>query len=157
MTPSQAPRAPASASVPPLEKASADMLASEKRHTPAEMAAASLKEAANAHVKAIGGMDAKGVLSQSDFSAINTGLGKAIASVPTSKVMDVYNAMAKVTGDTGVVNKLYSTVNPADALTKYLDQAGVKRYLSSSGHRVVEGRALKGIKLQEGSEGRELC
>merc|ERR1712226_1206619 len=61
----------------------------------AAMDGASLKEAANAHVKTIGGMDAKGVLSQSDFSAINTGLGKAIASVPTSKVMDVYNAMAK--------------------------------------------------------------
>merc|ERR1711915_198908 len=47
------------------------------------------------------------------------GLGKAIASVPTSKVMDVYNAMAKVTGDTGVINKLYSTVNPADAQAAY--------------------------------------
>merc|ERR1712211_99215 len=76
----------------------------------AAMDGASLKEAANAHVKAIEGMDAKGVLSQSDFSSINAGLGKAIASVPTSKVMDVYNAMAKVTGDTGVINKLYSTV-----------------------------------------------
>merc|ERR1712228_995349 len=60
----------------------------------AAMDGASLKEAANAHVKAIGGMDAKGVLSQSDFSA-------------------------KVTGDTGVINKLYSTVNPADAQAAY--------------------------------------
>merc|ERR1719237_407107 len=85
----------------------------------AAMDGASLKEAANAHVKAIGGMDAKGVLSQSDFLAINTGLGKAIASVPTSKVMDVYNAMATVTGDTGVINKLYSTVKPADAQAAY--------------------------------------
>merc|ERR1712007_212347 len=33
-------------------------------------------------------------LKQADFEAINAGLGKAIASVPTSKVMDVYNAMA---------------------------------------------------------------
>merc|ERR1712083_821510 len=61
----------------------------------------------------------KGVLSQSDFSAINTGLGKAIASVPTSKVMDVYNAMAQVVGSSGVLNKLYSTVNPADAQAAY--------------------------------------
>merc|ERR1712151_1464856 len=58
------------------------------------MDGAALKEAAMAHVKAIDGMDAKGVLSQSDFEAINAGLGKAIASVPTSKVMDVYNSMA---------------------------------------------------------------
>merc|ERR1711920_642693 len=71
----------------------------------AAMDGASLKEAANAHVKAIGGMDAKGMLSQSDFSAINTGLGKAIASVPTSKVMDVYNSMAQVVGSSGVPNK----------------------------------------------------
>merc|ERR1712061_19014 len=58
----------------------------------AAMDGAALKEAAMAHVKAIEGVDAKGVLSQSDFEAINAGLGKAIASVPTSKVMDVYNA-----------------------------------------------------------------
>merc|ERR1712167_558816 len=49
----------------------------------AAMDGASLKEAANAHVKAIEGMNEKGVLSESDFSAINAGLGKAIASVPT--------------------------------------------------------------------------
>merc|ERR1712039_343463 len=77
----------------------------------AAMDGASLKEAAKAHVTAIEGMNAKGVLSQSDFSAINAGLGKAIASVPTSKVMDVYNAMAKVTGSSPVPNYLYSTVN----------------------------------------------
>merc|ERR1712054_436487 len=59
----------------------------------AAMDGAALQEAARAHVKAIEGVDAKGVLSQSDFEAINAGLGKAIASVPTSKVMDVYNAM----------------------------------------------------------------
>merc|ERR1711862_720197 len=85
----------------------------------AAMDGASLKEAANAHVKAIGGMDAKGVLSQSDFASINAGLGKAIASVPTSKVMDVYNAMAQVVGNSGVPNKLFSTVNPADAQAAY--------------------------------------
>merc|ERR1712032_1233429 len=39
--------------------------------------------------KAIGKMITMGVLSQPDFASINTGLGKAIASVPTSKVMDV--------------------------------------------------------------------
>merc|ERR1711972_1282964 len=64
----------------------------------AAMDGAALNEAAAAHVKAIEGVDAKGVLSQSDFEAINAGLGKAIASVPTSKVMDVYNSMASVIG-----------------------------------------------------------
>merc|ERR1712061_263151 len=83
------------------------------------MDGAALKEAAQAHVKAIGGMDAKGVLSQGDFEAINAGLVKAIASVPTSKVMDVYNAMAGVIGSSPVPNKLYSTVNPQDAQAAY--------------------------------------
>merc|ERR1712146_229096 len=76
------------------------------------MDGAALKEAAMAHVKAIDGMDAKGVLSQSDFEAINAGLGKAIASVPTSKVMDVYNAMGSVIGSSPVPNYLYSSKPP---------------------------------------------
>merc|ERR1712023_400945 len=85
----------------------------------AAMDGAALKEAAAAHVKAIDGMDAKGVLSQSDFEAINAGLGKAIASVPTSKVMDVYNSMAGLIGSSPVPNYLYSTVNPQDAQAAY--------------------------------------
>merc|ERR1712014_33885 len=85
----------------------------------AAMDGAALKEAAKAHVKAIEGVDAKGVLSQADFAAINAGLGKAIASVPTSKVMDVYNSMAKVIGSSPVPNYLYSSVNPADAQAAY--------------------------------------
>merc|ERR1712050_203428 len=83
------------------------------------MDSAALKEAAQAHVKAIEGVDAKGVLSQGDFEAINAGLGKAIASVPTSKVMDVYNAMANVVGSSPVPNYLYSQVNPQDAQAAY--------------------------------------
>merc|ERR1712050_290449 len=84
-----------------------------------QMDGASLQEAAKAHVKAIEGMSEKGVLSLADFTAINTGLGKAIASVPTSTVMDVYNSMAKFIGDAPVPNKLYSTVNPQDAQAAY--------------------------------------
>merc|ERR1719343_357952 len=83
------------------------------------MDGAALKEAAQAHVKAIEGVDAKGVLSQADFEAINAGLGKAIASVPTSKVMDVYNAMGSVIGSSPVPNFLYSSVNPQDAQAAY--------------------------------------
>merc|ERR1711979_140989 len=84
-----------------------------------KMDGASLKEAALAHAKAIEGMDSKGVLSQADFEAINTGLGKAIASVPTSTVMDVYNEMAKLVGNSPVPNFLFSKVNPQDAMAAY--------------------------------------
>merc|ERR1719487_2934466 len=41
-----------------------------------KMDGGALREAAMAHAKAIQGMDAKGVLSQADFEAINAGLGK---------------------------------------------------------------------------------
>merc|ERR1711906_37082 len=85
----------------------------------AAMDGGALQEAAKAHAKAIEGMDSQGVLSQSDFEAINAGLGKAIASVPTGTVMDVYNSMAKVIGSSPVPNKLYSTVNPQDAQAAY--------------------------------------
>merc|ERR1712005_15143 len=64
--------------------------------------------------KAIGSIDGKGVTSAADYEAVVAGLGRVIASVPTSKVMDVYNAFAKVTpGD--VPNKLFSTVDPLAA------------------------------------------
>merc|ERR1719447_26040 len=85
----------------------------------AAMDGAALQEAARAHVKAIEGVDAKGVLSQADFEAINVGLGKAIASVPTSTVMDVYNSMAKVVGNSPVPNYLFSSVPPQDAFAAY--------------------------------------
>merc|ERR1711933_309330 len=84
----------------------------------AAMDGAALKEAAEAHHKAIGSIDAKGLTSQADFAAINAGLGKAIASVPTSKVMDVYNAFSGILSPV-VPNYLYSSVNPNDALKAY--------------------------------------
>merc|ERR1712227_132894 len=73
-----------------------------------------LKAAAEAHHKAIGSIDGKGVTSAADYEAVVAGLGRVIASVPTSKVMDVYNAFAKVTPG-AVPNKLFSTVNPLEA------------------------------------------
>merc|ERR1719203_416616 len=84
-----------------------------------KMDGASLKEAAVAHAKAIENMDAKGVLSQADFEAINTGLGKAIASAGNGATMDVYNAMAKLVGSSPVPNYLFSKVNPQDAMAAY--------------------------------------
>merc|ERR1712232_1437277 len=84
----------------------------------AAMDGGALKEAALAHVKAIGSVDASGVTTQADFAAINAGLGKAIASVPASKVMDVYNAFGKVVS-ADVPNYLFRTVNAGDARAAY--------------------------------------
>merc|ERR1712186_131551 len=84
----------------------------------AAMDGAALTEAAEAHHKAIGSVDAKLVTTSSDFEAINAGLGKAIASVPTSKVMDVFNAFAGIVGPV-VPNYLFSSVNPNDAQAAY--------------------------------------
>merc|ERR1719373_173496 len=77
-----------------------------------------LKEAAEAHNKAIASVDSMGVTSAADFEAINKALGRAIASVPTSKVMDVYNAFGKVV-DPAVANYQFSAVNPNDAQAAY--------------------------------------
>merc|ERR1712107_955739 len=73
-----------------------------------------LKAAAEAHHKAIGSIDAKGVTSQEDYAAVNAALAKAIASVPKSKVMDVYNAFAKIVPGQ-VPNMMFNMVNPLDA------------------------------------------
>merc|ERR1712190_424507 len=73
-----------------------------------------LKAAAEAHHKAIGSIDAKGVTSAADYEAVNAALGKVIASVPTGQVMDVYNAFAKIVPGQ-VPNMLFNSVNPLDA------------------------------------------
>merc|ERR1712066_96542 len=73
-----------------------------------------LKAAAEAHHKAIGSIDANGLTSAADYEAVNAALGRAIASVPTSKVMDVYNAFSGLVNP-AVPNKLFSTVNALDA------------------------------------------
>merc|ERR1712187_373409 len=77
-----------------------------------------LQEAAEAHHKAIGSVDGNLVTSAADFQAVNAALGKVIASVPTSQVMDVYNAFGKIVNPV-VPNYLFSSVNPGDAQAAY--------------------------------------
>merc|ERR1719265_2024619 len=74
-----------------------------------------LKAAAEAHHKAIGSIDAKGVTSAADYEAVNAALGRLVASVPKSTVMDVYNSMKGIT-DASIPNNLFSKVNPLDAV-----------------------------------------
>ena len=74
-----------------------------------------LKAAAEAHHKAIGSIDAKGVTSAADYEAVNAALGRLVASVPKSTVMDVYNSMSKIV-DSSVTNNMFSKVNPLDAV-----------------------------------------
>merc|ERR1711933_437289 len=69
-----------------------------------------LKAAVDAHHKAIG----SGVTSKGDFEAINAALGRAIASVPESTVMDVYNSFSSLVSP-DVPSYLMSTVKEADA------------------------------------------
>jgi hypothetical protein len=81
----------------------------------AAMDGSALQSAALAHHNAIvNGVDSRGLTSAADYAAINAALGKLIATVPSSKVMDVYNAFASITSPL-VPNTLFSTVNPADA------------------------------------------
>jgi len=86
-----------------------------------QMDGAALKEAAMAHVRAIDGMDAKGVLRPADYNAVLAGLGKAISTVPTSVVMDVYYGIGSLVGGRfgEVPQNLLSKQNPADAMAAY--------------------------------------
>merc|ERR1711904_695086 len=84
----------------------------------AAMDPAALKAGVLAHHKAIGSIDAKGVTSAADFEAINAALGHMIASVPTSKTMDVYNAFSGIVGK-DVPSYLMSTVKADDASKTY--------------------------------------
>merc|ERR1711904_278418 len=84
-----------------------------------EMDGKLLQEAAMAHHKAIGSISGKGVTSQADYEKILATLGKAIASVPESTVLDTFNAYKAIignpTGFPAAFSYLMSTVNPADA------------------------------------------
>merc|ERR1711907_139245 len=77
-----------------------------------------LKEAALAHVKAIGGMNAAGVAKKEDYQAILAGLGKAIASVPEGSTVKVYNAFGNLV-DSRVPMYLMAGVKAEDAVQAY--------------------------------------
>jgi len=77
-----------------------------------------LKDAAEAHHKAIGSIDAKGVTSAADYEAVNAALGKLIASVPQSKVIEVFNAFKALAGPT-VPSFQFNSVNAGDAVQAY--------------------------------------
>merc|ERR1711959_188860 len=77
-----------------------------------------LKEAADAHVKAIGNMDAKGVATKADFQAILAGLGKVVASAPERAVLDVFGSFRGVV-DPRVPEFLMSSIKASDAVAAY--------------------------------------
>merc|ERR1711933_515228 len=81
---------------------------------PGVSAEKALKAAASAHHQAIGSIDATGVTSVADYASVTAALGRAIASAPTSKVMDVYNAFAGIL-QPSVPNTLFSKVDPLAA------------------------------------------
>merc|ERR1719343_834881 len=74
--------------------------------------------AVEAHHKAIGSASSNGLTSKADFEGTIATLGRAIASVPESKVIDVYNSFSGLVGG-DVPNYLMSTVKEADAKAAY--------------------------------------
>merc|ERR1712039_71812 len=75
-------------------------------------------KAVDAHHKAIGSASSSGLTSKADFEAINAALGRVIASVPESKVMDVYNSFKGLVSSE-VPSYLMATVKEADAKAVY--------------------------------------
>merc|ERR1719182_605179 len=84
-----------------------------------EMDGKLLQDAVMAHHKAIGSAGGKGVTSQADYEKVLATLGKAIASVPESTVLDTFNAYKAIIGVPDgfppAFAYLMSTVNPSDA------------------------------------------
>ncbi|CAL1131088.1 unnamed protein product [Cladocopium goreaui] len=118
-----------------------------------------LKAAAEAHHKAIGSIDATGVTSAADYEAVNAAIGRLVASVPKSTVMDVYNSMAKVV-DSSVPNNMFSKVNPLDAVAAAkgfytfkdvveASQTAIARRSSAVSHEVVHEIVLEHSDIQE--------
>merc|ERR1712071_602533 len=71
------------------------------------------------------------VTSRADWDAVNAALGRVIASVPESTVMDVYNSVSSIT-DPGVPGYLKSLVNGADAEKAYAAFLQFKDVVKSS-------------------------
>merc|ERR1711924_290131 len=67
---------------------------------------------------ALGSMDGKLVTTAADYEKVNAALGKVIASVPSSQVMDVFNAFSKITGSS-VPSNMFSMVSPSEATAAY--------------------------------------
>merc|ERR1712061_71799 len=85
--------------------------------------------AVEAHHKAIGSAGS-GVTSKADFEGTIATLGRAIASVPESKVMDVYNSFSGLVGG-DVPSYLMSTVKEADAKAAYGELMSFKDVVKS--------------------------
>jgi len=78
-----------------------------------------LKAAADAHHKAIGSVSGpNGVTSEADWAETNAAIGRIVASVPESMVMDVYNSVSAIT-DPGVPAYMKSLVKGEDAEKAY--------------------------------------
>jgi len=77
-----------------------------------------LREATMAHHDALNSMDSKLVTDADNYQKVNAALGKVIASVPSSQVMDVFNAVGKITGSS-VPNNMFSMSAPSEATAAY--------------------------------------
>jgi len=84
----------------------------------AAMNSDSLREGVLAHAKAIGNIDAKGVLPLDDYVAINSAIGHMVASAGSQKTMAVYDAFKKLVPD-DVPYYLVSTVDGLAAQNAY--------------------------------------
>jgi len=84
----------------------------------AKMDSAYLQEGVLAHAKAIGNVDAKGVLPLDDLVAINSALGHMIKSSGEGATMNTFNAFKGLVSP-DIPAYLLSTVNPSDAQAAY--------------------------------------
>merc|ERR1712159_858691 len=92
-------------------------------------------------------------MGKADWEAVNAAIGRVVASVPEATVMDVYNAVSKIT-DPQVPAYMKSLVNGADAEKAYaafltFKDVVKKNQVSSAG---VPASAVSGDKIGEAQE-----
>merc|ERR1711933_53239 len=91
--------------------------------------------------KALNSVDGKLVTDAASYQAVTWALGKVIASVPTSQVMDVYNAVGKITGSS-VPNQLFSMSAPGEAVAAYDALMQFKDVVKAAQRLAVRNAAL---------------
>merc|ERR1712232_965252 len=96
-----------------------------------------LKDAALAHHKAIGTIDANGVLSKSALTDVDASIGRLIASVPESTTMGVYDSFKSLVGS-DVPAYLMSTVKEEDAKAAYAGLMAFKDVVKAHPIQAVE-------------------
>jgi len=105
-----------------------------------------LQDAVQAHIKAIKSIDANGVTSKTDYTAVNAAIGRLVASVPEDTTMAVYNAFDAIVPK-DVAEYQMSQVKADDAKAAYAAFMDFKDVVRT--HPIAPGVDVSTSKISE--------